>query len=164
MGMSDEFYNTMIRSKGMISDRNIVDLITKDITIDEISSVSEPSNTIFDLMVTTSSKKTCADLIRNGITLSDNRIAKVKALFVDHLKQNQKHSTEHRRGMPFGMPGFPFPQRMNHDEWEEEQFSKLQGDDRVRPNFNEEPIFGMGNSEYNEFSRGEPIFHQDSFA
>lgn len=158
--MSDEFYNTMIRSKGMISDRNVVELITKDITIDEIGTISCPSNSNFDLIVTTSSKKTCADLIRNGITLSDKRVAKIKAVFIEHKREEKVPSMKHRREMPFGMSDFPFPQRVNDDEWEEEQFNKLQGDDRVRHNFDEEPIFGMGN---NEFSRGEPIFHQNSF-
>lgn len=161
MGTSDEFYNTMSRSKGMISDRKIAELIANDSTINEISTISHPSDSNLDLIVVTSSKKTCGDLIRNGIVLSDKKVAKVKALFVDPKAEHKMPSMDHRRGM---MDRFPFPpQRVNQDEWEEEQFSRLNPEDKVRPNFDEESLFGMGNSQYNEFSRNDPIFHQDSF-
>ena len=147
MSNSEVLYDTMVRSKGIINNRKITELIIKDLTIIEISTISCGLDISFDLIVTTNSKESSLNLIRNGIILSDGKIAKIKSLFVETKKESN----------PF------IRQRLDRDDWQEEQFNNLRPDEKVNHNFDKEPIFGMGNSNFNECNRTDPIFRQDSF-
>lgn len=163
--MSDFFHDTMIRSKGILNDIKIVDLMKNDFSIEKISTISSLSNINFDLIVETNSKITSLNLIKNGILLSDGRIAKIKVIY-NEIKEISKDLPRSRMAdgnIPFNIPRFPFEQRIKEDQWEEEQFNNMKPDDQVRPDFDKEPIFGLGNSEYRDFINNDPIFKQESF-
>jgi hypothetical protein len=152
--MSEDFLDTMIRSKGMINDYKVTELIDKDKSILEISTISSSLDNNFDLVVVTDSKSTCLDLIKNGIRLSNRKIAKIKAIFNDTNRESNPFLEQQSREIPGKIP--QFGQRLDRDTWQEEQYNNLRPEER-------EPSFGMGNSNFNDFNRNDPIFRQGSF-
>lgn len=146
------FIEAFEKSKRYINDSRVTSLINDNSNIVNVSTISDPKDSIFGLVIVTNKKSVATMLMKDGIKLSDGTIIKVKVTYDAYTdteygaecneemrggmgaERSAEFNEEMRggRGMPFhGMPGMFNPMggmRRESDpnqDWLSEQMAGL---------------------------------------